>query len=609
MSIHPDILAAAREWRDKRDREARALRPRAKTGYQRDDGSWTVIGDAAHDDGPLTDNLIYVTLQDRSIATVYAPTFGRAPNVDVELEWSPNGYWQIYGLDAPRATDALGPAAAAAAEPPVQYDQQPAAQFGGINFKPGRLKVVSGLVVTLEGDFEFTDTASARRTWEGELSGTLDLTSSVPAAVSGVNQWRYVLITLNPDATTPALVATTGTAKFYTQPLTTADADAIAAPSGHWPAWIVALKTGDTTLPAINPLGNPTKTWRDLRFFATSGGGSVSPLTTKGDLYTYGTGNARLPVGTDGKVLTANSAATYGIEWQTPATPTVDAADVTYTPADATDWNSGTDPGDTGDALDQLADRVTVAESDIAALTTGGITSSGWVAAGETWTYASADDPTYTFTISGDLTTKYSAGMRIRLSQSTGGTKYFIVTKVAYSAPDTTLTIYGGTDYDLNNEAISNPYFSVVKAPYGMPLNSAKWTVKVTDTSDRSQATPTQNVWYNLGTTACQITIPIGVWRVSYQVTIEAFDASSAGWTVYSTLSTANNSESDSEMSAFGRSTAVAVDFPVFRERQLTLTAKTTYYLNSRTGNTNLDALHFRNDQVPLVMRAICDYL
>lgn len=43
--------------------------------------------------------------------------------------------------------------------------------------------------------------------------------------------------------------------------------------------------------------------------------GDSSPLTTKGDLYTYGTADARLPVGTDGHVLTADSAQTLGVKW------------------------------------------------------------------------------------------------------------------------------------------------------------------------------------------------------------------------------------------------------------------------------------------------------
>ena len=44
---------------------------------------------------------------------------------------------------------------------------------------------------------------------------------------------------------------------------------------------------------------------------------NVSPLTTKGDLYTFTTVNARLAVGTDGQVLVADSAQAAGIKWAT----------------------------------------------------------------------------------------------------------------------------------------------------------------------------------------------------------------------------------------------------------------------------------------------------
>jgi hypothetical protein len=48
-------------------------------------------------------------------------------------------------------------------------------------------------------------------------------------------------------------------------------------------------------------------------------GGSASPLTTKGDLYTFSTVNARLGVGTNNQVLTADSAEATGLKWATPA--------------------------------------------------------------------------------------------------------------------------------------------------------------------------------------------------------------------------------------------------------------------------------------------------
>jgi hypothetical protein len=55
-----------------------------------------------------------------------------------------------------------------------------------------------------------------------------------------------------------------------------------------------------------------------LSFEDASGGGDSSPLTTKGDLYTFSTENTRLAVGANGKILGANSATTTGLEWIDP---------------------------------------------------------------------------------------------------------------------------------------------------------------------------------------------------------------------------------------------------------------------------------------------------
>ncbi|PYX40161.1 MAG: hypothetical protein DMG81_07225, partial [Acidobacteria bacterium] len=48
-----------------------------------------------------------------------------------------------------------------------------------------------------------------------------------------------------------------------------------------------------------------------------SGGGSASPLTTKGDLWGFGTADARLAVGTDGQCLLADASSAVGLKWGT----------------------------------------------------------------------------------------------------------------------------------------------------------------------------------------------------------------------------------------------------------------------------------------------------
>jgi hypothetical protein len=60
---------------------------------------------------------------------------------------------------------------------------------------------------------------------------------------------------------------------------------------------------------------------------ATAGFDNLSPVTTKGDIIVRGTSNnVRLAAGSNGKVLTANSATTNGVEWAELYTTT------TYTP-------------------------------------------------------------------------------------------------------------------------------------------------------------------------------------------------------------------------------------------------------------------------------------
>lgn len=54
-------------------------------------------------------------------------------------------------------------------------------------------------------------------------------------------------------------------------------------------------------------------------FFDYIQAGTSIPLTTKGDLFGFDTANARIPVGTNNQVLTADSTQALGLKWATPA--------------------------------------------------------------------------------------------------------------------------------------------------------------------------------------------------------------------------------------------------------------------------------------------------
>jgi hypothetical protein len=65
----------------------------------------------------------------------------------------------------------------------------------------------------------------------------------------------------------------------------------------------------------------------DMRWTALDGTAGGSPLTTKGDIWVFGTTDTRLPAGTDGQVLKADSAQTTGLSWA-PASPLTTKGDL-----------------------------------------------------------------------------------------------------------------------------------------------------------------------------------------------------------------------------------------------------------------------------------------
>ncbi len=80
----------------------------------------------------------------------------------------------------------------------------------------------------------------------------------------------------------------------------------------------------------------------DTRKIKASNIGGSSPLTTKGDLFTYDTDDARLPIGTDGQALIADSAEATGLKWGIITADNMATADLTLTGDRTHDLNGHT---------------------------------------------------------------------------------------------------------------------------------------------------------------------------------------------------------------------------------------------------------------------------
>jgi len=229
----------------------------------------------------------------------------------------------------------------------------------------------------------------------------------------------------------------------------------------------------------------------------------------------------------------------------------------------------------------------------------------GWNSFPYTCTYASAN----TFTVSGDKTAEFSAGMKFELTQTT--VKYFILTKVAYSAPNTTFTVYGGTDYTLANAAITEPYFSSVKSPLGFPMSPTKWTVSFSDTTDREQTSPSAGTWYNLG--SAMIAVPIGAWLLGYKCALYVNRTAATFGDSRSTLSTANNSASDATFSTYNAQSGASGTQQQYAHIQVEqykdIAAATNYYLNIGTPNAGISAIGIKNVYETAQIYAVCAYL
>lgn len=235
----------------------------------------------------------------------------------------------------------------------------------------------------------------------------------------------------------------------------------------------------------------------------------------------------------------------------------------------------------------------------------------GWVPVTDSWTYSSYDSTNKTgvITVPSDATLTYSVGMRVKFANN-ATTQYGIITKVASTA----LTVYFGTDYSLTNSTISSVYYSYQKAPFGFPLDPAKWTVSA-DLGGITLGT-TASTWYSgatagAGTTV--ISIPIGIWRVGFKGSLLGTAATTADTERFATLSNSSTAEEDSKYTSHFRiattsaNTFVAPIF-FFDGRYINVTTATNYYVLAKSSGS-MSNHAWESVSGGLRIWAVCAYL
>jgi hypothetical protein len=242
----------------------------------------------------------------------------------------------------------------------------------------------------------------------------------------------------------------------------------------------------------------------------------------------------------------------------------------------------------------------------------------GWNSAGETWEYVSVDDPTGVFRVHADVTTKYSVGMRIKMTNG-GNVIYGIITKMGTYGGDVAGYTYVYYLHEIDptdslalhlmaNSAITANYYSLAKEPFGFPLSETKWRVLVSSTADGLQNNPTGGTWYNLS--SVYLDVPIGEFKLEHKAVAQngTSGSTSVNRVIATTLSTANNSNSNPE---FMVQTAVVGNYvrSCHQECQIkVMTAKTRWYINTAS-DTNVDIIYNLGGGKPTQIIATCNYL
>lgn len=256
------------------------------------------------------------------------------------------------------------------------------------------------------------------------------------------------------------------------------------------------------------------------------------------------------------------------------------------------------------DSSANIAKKITVANAF-------GTQDFGWTAAGESWTYSSWDSARRqgVITVPTDATTKYYKAMRIKITQSTGGTKYGIIVDVSA----TTLTIFFPSGTTLNNEAITSPSYSLAKIPTGFNADATQWSLQATKSTTSTQSSPTAGTIYNPG--GFSLDVGKGSWYVEHlgAWATGGTNGGDGGMDIYCGLSTGASTRPDDDFEY--RNFHTGFLFGTYRSGYKLHTSNVTYYAvissSQSTGSFSIrgEAAQTTYGKERNIIRATCAYL
>lgn len=243
---------------------------------------------------------------------------------------------------------------------------------------------------------------------------------------------------------------------------------------------------------------------------------------------------------------------------------------------------------------------------------------------GQAWMPMEIDGTTFEYntansiTSDSNLTAVVQPGDKITFEQETDGEYFAFVTKIDWDttvADKTYIELFVYQQNAIEDEDITGGTVGLSRAknPWGFPLDEAGWSIVVRNTSELSQSSPTLGNWINLG--SLSITIPAGLFDISYMVALYSGAASSTGRQAWVTLSTGTSSETDSDFTGIqwqdGATGTQRTAGTIFRRKNLSLASQTIMYLNARlvTGAGTSDNIQFKGNISPTLLRATIAYL